>query len=100
MKRSYIKRSGKVAQANTKARKLIGQKCEELGLNYCEIGLEGCLQTWPLAPAHLHKRAWYKGDVSKLSDYSQWVVACQICHNLIEFNKDLTEETFVRLRGG
>ena len=102
MKRSGIKRCGKVGQANSKARKIIGEKCEELGLNYCEIAFNKdvtCLRSWPLAPAHKHKRAWYKGDVELLSDYNEWVVACQNCHNHMEHNEELTLKVFKRLRG-
>ena len=102
MQRSYIKKSGKIAQANTKARKIIAEKCQELELNYCEIAFNKdvqCLGTSFLAPAHKHKRAWYKGDVELLADYNEWVAACQNCHNHMEFNPKLTEEVFERLRG-
>lgn len=68
MKRSYIKKVGKTGKANTASRKLIAQYAEERNLNRCEIGLEGCMVTWPLAPAHREKRAWYKGDVALLAD--------------------------------
>lgn len=101
MKRSYMKKSGKTGQANTKARKLIGQKCEELGLNYCEIGFNKdvtCMRSWPLAPAHKHKRAWYKGDIELLADYNEWVVACQVCHDRIEHDEALTLKVFRKLR--
>lgn len=98
MKRTRLKAQGKVGRANTQARKLITEQCEELNLNYCEIALPNCLRTWPLAPAHRHKRAWYKGDVGKLSDYNEWVVACINCHNQIEHDAQLTEEVFNRLR--
>ena len=101
MKRSYIKRSGKIAQANTKARKIIAEKCQELDLNYCEIAFNKdvqCLGTSFLAPAHKHKRAWYKGDVEKLSDYNEWVAACQVCHDRIEHDVELTLKVFRKLR--
>lgn len=64
-KRTAIKKIGKVGKANTEARKIIATICEEKGLNYCEIRFNKdvtCLGSWPLAPAHLHKRAWYKGN--------------------------------------
>ena len=99
MKRSYIKKVGKTGKANSAARKLIAQYAEENNLNRCEIAFEGCMQTWPLAPAHLHKRAWYKGDIELLADPQQWVVACQVCHDKIEHDKELTEEIFDKLRG-
>lgn len=54
--------------------------------------------TFGIAPAHRHKRGWYSGDVKLLSDFNQWVAACQHCHNIIEDSRELTEETFLRLR--
>lgn len=98
MKRTRLSKIGKVGTANLEARKRIATLAEELGLNYCEIGLQGCLVTSFLAPAHRHKRAWYKGNVELLADYEQWIAACQNCHNQIEHDKELTERFFNKLR--
>ena len=101
LKRTTMKKVGKVGKANTEARKIIAEICEEKGLNYCEIRFNKdvtCLGSWPLAPAHLHKRAWYKGNVELLADFNQWVVACQVCHDRIEHDKELTEKVFNKLR--
>lgn len=101
MKRTPLRKIGKVGDANIKARKIIAAICEEKGLNYCEIRFNKdvqCMGNWPLAPAHLHKRAWYKGDVALLSDYNQWVVACQVCHDHMEHDAELTQKVFKKLR--
>jgi len=90
---------GKIGKANREARRIIAQIAEERNLNHCELGLTGCTKFLFLAPAHRHKRAWYKGDVAKLSDYKQWIAACTNCHNVIEVNRDLTEGVFEKLRG-
>lgn len=97
MKRTRIRKVGKVGQANQAANRLL--KIKLRGLDYCEIMLEGCLFNWPLQFCHRHKRAWYKGDVNKLSDRRQVVVGCQNCHERIEHNAELTEQVFTRLRG-
>jgi len=98
MKRTPLRKVGKIGRANIEARRRIAAIAEEKQINYCEIAfLEGCTN-WPLAPAHRHKRTWYKGDVEKLADYNEWVSACQNCHNLIENDPKLTEEVFKRLR--
>lgn len=99
MKRTRLNKIGKIGEANKEARKRIAEIAEEKCLDYCEIGFEGCLHTMYLAPAHRHKRSWYKGDVDLLSDIKQWVSACQHCHNIIENDKELTELEFFRLRG-
>lgn len=89
---------GRIGIANREARQIIAAIAEEYGLNRCEIHLPGCLINWFLAPAHRHKRGWYKGDVTKISDYNEWVCACQNCHDLIENDTKLTEEVFKKLR--
>lgn len=99
MKRISLRKIGKTGEANIEARKKIAEIAEERGINYCELGLERCTKRWPLAPAHRHKRAWYKGDVEKLSDFRQWVAACQNCHDFIEHKPIFTEEMFIMLRG-
>lgn len=101
LKRKTMKKVGKVGKANKNSRDIIAKICEEKGLNYCEIRFNKdvvCLGNWPLAPAHLHKRAWYKGNVELLADFSQWVVACQVCHDQIEHDAELTEKVFKKLR--
>jgi hypothetical protein len=98
MKRTAIRKIGKTGKANIQSRKRIAEIAEEKGLTRCEIQFAGCTVTWPLAPAHRHKRAWYQGDVELLADYNQWVAACQNCHDSIEHNEELTEEVFRKLR--
>ena len=94
MKKTRLNKMGKIGEANREARKKIAEIAEEKGLNYCELHMQGCLGRLFLAPAHRHKRAWYKGDVELLSDINQWVSACQVCHDTIEHNAELTEEMF------
>lgn len=96
MRRTPLRRVGKIGRANLKA----NQKIKELGLpDYCEMRLEGCLGNWPMTNAHRHKRSWYKGDVELLSDYKQVVRACTICHGKTEHDRELNDEVFDRLRG-
>jgi len=65
----------------------------------CELRLSGCKNNMFLGFAHRHKRRWYKLKPSLLADYNQTVLACQPCHDRIEYNKSLTEDVFLRLRG-
>lgn len=98
MKKTKLNKIGVVGRANIEARQRIAEIAEEMGLNYCEIGFKGCTVSWPLYPAHRHKRSWYKGNVDSLADPSEWVSACINCHDRIENDPELTEETFKRLR--
>ena len=93
-----LKRVGKVGKANLEANKLIKEIVEHEQITYCEMRLPNCLLTWPLQIAHKHKRAYYKGEVAKLADYKEWVIACQNCHTATEWNRELNEEIFNRLR--
>lgn len=105
MARKSMRKVGKVGKANLNANVIIKKIVEEEGLNYCEIGKLGlpqftdCMKTWPLQNVHRHKRAHYKGDAQQLSDRKQWVRGCQVCHDRIEHNKELTDEVFLLLRG-
>jgi len=102
-----IRKVGKIGRANIAARQAIAVMAESRKLKTCELGPvlagmgidSGCTKTWPLAPAHRHKRAWYKGDVEKLSDVRQWVAACSTCHDTIEHNSELTRAVFYQIRG-
>jgi hypothetical protein len=94
-----IRKVGRVGKANIAARKEIAKHAEKMNLKRCEIALPGCTETWPLAPAHRHKRAFYKGDAEKLADPKQWIAACTNCHDQIEHNAELTEQIFMKLRG-
>ena len=93
-----LRKVGKIGKANIESRKLIAKVAEEKNLTYCEIRLDGCMGTFGLAPAHRHRRGWYKGNIELLSAFEEWVCACQYCHLKIDANKKLLEETFKRLR--
>ena len=93
-----LKRVGKVGKANLEANKLIKEIVEHEQITYCEMRLPNCLLTWPLQIAHKHKRAYYKGELAKLADYKEWVIACQNCHTATEWNRELNDEIFNKLR--
>ncbi len=97
MKKSPLRRVGRVGRANIEANKILREKLGHI--EYCEMKLEGCLGNWLLQFAHRHKRLYYKGDVEKLSDTNEVVVACQNCHQKTEFNRELNDQVFNRLRG-
>jgi hypothetical protein len=97
MKRTRLNRIGKVGRANLESTQILKSILGHT--NQCEMRLEGCTVSWPLQFAHRHKRSWYKGDVAKLSDIKQVVVACQNCHEKTEFNRELNDEVFQELRG-
>ena len=56
------------------------------------------MPNFALSPAHKHKRIWYYGKEELLSSTKEVILACPNCHDLIENDKELTKETFKRLR--
>ena len=99
MKKTPLKRIGKVGEANLKANRILARRWKELGVVSCEICLPGCTVTWPLQNVHRHKRAFYRGNYVLLSAYEQVVRGCQSCHETIENDAEITEFVFARLRG-
>ncbi|GEM_PF-1883833 len=78
--------------------KKIKELCEKYQIHSCELQLDGCKGSWELHPAHRRKRRWYLSHPELLYDMQNWVLACQHCHNRLEFNARLTEQSFIRLR--
>lgn len=103
MKRSRINPVGKTGKANLKARKMIAAQAEVLGLTSCEIKFEGCKGTFGIAPAHKERREFYRNDPDLLYHISQWVAACQYCHEILDNRAKTTKEEsdaiFQSLRG-
>ncbi len=97
LKRGKLRKVGRVGKANLEANKILALRFA--GVTQCELRLPGCFHTWLLQRVHRHKRAWYKGDVAKLSNYQQVVIGCQHCHDRIEHDAELTEAVFNELRG-
>lgn len=97
MRRTPLRKVGRIGRANIDANKRLKEVLA--GIHSCEMNLNGCTGTWPLQRAHRHKRSWYKGDVAKLSDYKQVVIACEWCHEMTENNRPLNDKVFLRLRG-
>jgi len=98
VKRSSLNRIGKVGRANLEANKRLKKWFLDQDITTCEAELPGCLHNWALTFAHKHKRVYYGGDASKLSDPQEVILACTACHDTIENNAGLTEKTFKRLR--
>ena len=97
-RRSTIIKQGRVSEINHIARQKIAEIAEDMGLDHCELGLEGCQEYYTLAPAHKNRREWYRGNVDLLSDPKQWLCACSNCHQIIDDDENLKDEMFNKLR--
>ncbi|MFA5993341.1 MAG: hypothetical protein WC823_00105 [Parcubacteria group bacterium] len=98
MKRTAIRKIGKIGKANLEANKLLKILYENSDIRSCEIAGEGC-ENWILNYCHRHDREWYKGDVELLSSFNQTIIGCQKCHGKMDTNKKEREEIFLKLRG-
>lgn len=94
---------GKITEINKEARKIIAEVSKEHNILRCELKFKGCMRTFGLAPAHRHPRIWYKGSVKLLSNYKQFVGACQYCHEILDNRSKTSQEEsnniFNNLRG-
>lgn len=107
MKRTPLKQVGKIGRANSRANKKIERMAIEKDIHYCEVcpvlaEILGtlswqCLQSH--SNAHRHSRYDYRGNLDMLSDFKQWVFACQYSHTYIDDNPKIREQVFIKLRG-
>jgi len=93
-----IKQIGKIGKRNIAANKIIKKLFMDKGIYYCELKLTCCTGGGDTF-AHRHKRHYYRGQMDKLSDFTQVALSCIACHQMIEKSKCLTEAAFMRLRG-
>ena len=89
---------GKRTKQNAVAVRKLKKIYEEKGITTCELRLEGCANNWALGFAHRHKRRWYYGIEEQLHSFEETVLACSPCHEKIEYDAELTKNTFNRLR--
>ncbi len=89
---------GKRQKINAAALRKLKKIYQDKEITTCEVRLEGCLNNWALGFAHRHKRRWYYGIEEQLSSFDETVLACSSCHDKIEYDKELTQKVFKRLR--
>lgn len=88
-------KSGKRTAMNQKSNKILKEKFLKAGITRCEY--PGCGNDNYLTFAHRYKRRNLR-TVEELSDFNNVLLLCLVHHQMIEFNKELTEELFNKLR--
>ena len=84
-------------KANREIKKLFEEK-KVYGI--CEVHLSNCLGNMFLTYAHRHKRRWYYDKPDELLwDFKQVILLCVHCHEILEKDKQLTEQIFLQVRG-
>ncbi len=67
---------------------------ENKGITTCEARLQGCWYDNALSFAHKYKR----NDPRCAHTFEETLLLCIECHNKQEYNRELTEELFNKLR--
>jgi len=80
---------------NQQANKILKELYQDRDITYCEI----CGGTFALSWHHRHKRVFYKDKPELLSSFNQTILVCPVCHQKIEYNRELHNKTFKKLRG-
>ncbi len=98
MKRSSLKRIGKIGKRNQEANKINYKRFAALGITSCEL----CGGTFACAAAHKHPREWYRSCPELLHDMNQILFLCQKCHDRLDdrskTSKTESDEIFEKLR--
>ena len=94
-----IRRVGKIGKINSVANKMIYRMWIQKQVTACEYPFAHDCWGTQLTNAHRHKRAWYRSKPSLLWDWNQVTRLCIVSHEKIEYNRELTEEVFLKIRG-
>lgn len=89
---------GKGTKRNIDANKKLKEIYQAKGISRCELQFQDCMGTWGLGFAHKRKRWEYIKCPEKLAEFNETILACTMCHQKIENNKELTEYVFKKLR--
>ncbi|MCK5023757.1 MAG: hypothetical protein KAS04_06275 [Candidatus Aenigmarchaeota archaeon] len=90
---------GRITKLNAKEKRELKKLFLEKDIRYCEARISQNCSPMSISFAHRHKKHWYLGKPDELRwAYEQVIGACIPCHQELEFDRELTEETFLRLR--
>lgn len=90
---------GKITDINREANRKLVRIYVDKDIRSCELRFDGCTNNAFLGFAHRHKRIFYRDWPEGLADFNQTILACTNCHGQIEFDSELSEEMFNKLRG-
>lgn len=88
MKRTPLKRIGKIGKRNIASNQINYGRFAEMGITSCEL----CGGTFGLAAAHKNPREWYRSCPELLYDMEQVLLLCQECHNRIDDRSRTSKE--------
>lgn len=85
---------GKKTKQWNYARAKLKKEYESKEITTCELRFNGCVFNNFLSFAHRYKR----NDPRCIHDFNGTILACIPCHDRIEYNRELTEKVFKKLR--
>jgi hypothetical protein len=90
-----VRKLGKVGKRNLEANRKLKMLFADKGITRCEL----CQSSFILSWHHRHKRMWYRSCPEMLSDFSQAILVCARHHDMLEKDKNYSQEVFESLRG-
>jgi hypothetical protein len=102
MKRTPIKKTGKIGRINREANRRLKVIYMKKGITCCEVNLPGCLFTWARSWHHRYPRQdYYDRDrekhIANLADFKSTLLVCNNCHKQLQQDKELSEQYFDRV---
>jgi len=95
-----IKKIGKIGKLNAVANKMLNKLWIEKDVRWCELPIpHECSQGMGLTNCHRHKRIFYRSKQALLWNYNQVIRICMAGHEMIEYNRQLSDQVFSELRG-
>lgn len=88
----------KKTKAWNRDRAKLKKEYEEKGITTCELKFVDCWVHNALGFAHRHKRSFYNTWPELLGSFDETILACNPCHQKIEYDKKLAKEMFYKLR--
>ena len=89
---------GRITEINKKSNEILKRIYQEKGIISCELRFPGCWRSNHLGFAHKEKRRKYYSCPEKLSEFRETILACPVCHDAIEYDRELTISVFKKLR--
>ena len=91
-------KQSKNSKASEILRKKLKQEYLDRGIIECEVNLQGCYRNNFLSFAHKDKRIKYLKRPNDLWTFKETIIACIPCHQIIEYDRELTLSLFKKLR--
>jgi len=92
MKKTPLKKIGKIGRRNIDANKLLKLIFNDYGINRCELNFKGCTPGIFLGFCHREKREYYRKFPELLHNFKHVILGCQNCHSILDDRSKTTKK--------